>query len=202
MASRSCRSAVLALCVLAAGGARADDQADAKAHFEKATSAFALGRFDVAATEYEKAFELKSDPALLFNAAQSHRHAGNKQRALLLYQNYLRIFRKAPNRAEVSHQIAELKQAIDAEAAQPPPPPEKTAEPAPPAPAPVVEAPAPALSATASPPPRKPLVKRAWFWGVIAGSVLVVGGAVALGVVLGRPASDPTPTLGRVGVNN
>src|SRR4051794_29733188 len=100
-------SLTVALLLGVIGPVRADDASEARMHYERATSAFALGKFADAASEYEKAFELKSDRALLFNAAQSHRQAGDKQRALLLYQNYLRIFTKAPNRPEVQRQIAE-----------------------------------------------------------------------------------------------
>src|SRR6185312_16914961 len=67
-----------------AGGSDADE---ARAYHEKAKAAFALSHYAQAAEFFEKAFELKADPALLYNAAQSHRLAGNKQRALTLYQN-------------------------------------------------------------------------------------------------------------------
>ena len=54
---------------------------DARSYLDKATSAYGLGRYAVAAENFEKAYELKPDLALLYNAAQSHRLAGNKQRA-------------------------------------------------------------------------------------------------------------------------
>ena len=79
--SRLIRCVVISLVWLAAATAHAQS-GEARAHFDRATSAFALGRFDDAAHEYEKAFDLKPDPALLYNAAQAHRKAGNKHRAL------------------------------------------------------------------------------------------------------------------------
>jgi len=58
----------IVVCALApllwAGRARADDEADqARAYHEKAKAAFALSHYGQAAEFFEKAFELKSDPA-------------------------------------------------------------------------------------------------------------------------------------------
>src|SRR5882724_2233929 len=93
----------------AAGG----DPEEARAYFDKATASFALGRYAVAAESFEKAFEAKPDSALLYNAAQAHRLAGNKERALILYKNYLRIYPKAPKRAEVEARVDELAKGIE-----------------------------------------------------------------------------------------
>src|SRR5688572_9812303 len=88
----------------------------AKEHYENGIGAYALGRYEDAAQEYEKAFALKPDPALLYNAAQSHRLAGNKTRALLLYTNLLRLFSsRLQNKDEVQRHIAALKEAIESE---------------------------------------------------------------------------------------
>ena len=92
------------------GGSDADE---ARAYHEKAKAAFALSHYAQAAEFFEKAFELKSDPALLYNAAQSHRLAGNKQRALTLYQNYLRVYGRDDRRAQIEQRIDELKKSID-----------------------------------------------------------------------------------------
>jgi hypothetical protein len=91
---------------LRAEGAEGDD---GKAHLDKATTAFALAHYDVAADEFEKAFEAKPDPAILFKAAQAHDLAGHKPRALALYQSYLRTYEKAANRAEAQARTEELK---------------------------------------------------------------------------------------------
>ncbi|HZS40589.1 MAG TPA: tetratricopeptide repeat protein [Polyangia bacterium] len=106
---------IFAIVMTLGGRAAATDLEDAKAHYEKGVGYYALGKYAEAAGEYEKAFELKSDPALLYNAAQAHRLAGNKERALLLYQNYLRLFDKVQNRGEVQRHVAELKRAIETE---------------------------------------------------------------------------------------
>ncbi len=85
---------------------------EVRAYLDKATAAFALSRYAVAAENYEKAFELKPDPAVLYNAAQAHRLAGNKERALDLYQSYLRMY-GTEKRAEIENHVANLKEAIE-----------------------------------------------------------------------------------------
>src|SRR5689334_607812 len=98
----------------AASGARADDRAEARAHYDKATAAYALGRYADAASEFEQSFALKPDPALLYNAAQSYRLAGKKERALELYRNYRRVYgRRAEHAPDVDRHIVELEKAID-----------------------------------------------------------------------------------------
>ncbi len=184
--------------MVAAAPARADRLSDAREHFERANSAYALGRFAEAADEFEKAFDLKPDPALLYNAAQAHRVAGNKPRALLLYQNYLRVFGdRISNAAEVQRHIDELKLAIDTDEKTKTSPPTGTIHPeaATPSPAPVV---APAGVAIVEPPPapEKRHASRAWIWGVVAGAAVVVAAGVALGVVYGSTTRNPSPSMG------
>jgi len=102
------------------GGTDADE---ARAYHEKAKAAFALSHYGQAAEFFEKAFELKSDPALLYNAAQSHRLAGNKQRALTLYQNYLRVYGRDDRRGQIELRIEELKKSIEKDRTEVPVPP-------------------------------------------------------------------------------
>ena len=70
---------------------------DARRIYDEATAAFGLGRYAEAAEKYEAAFSLRPDPALLYNAAQSYRLAGNKARALELYRNYVRLYPEGTN---------------------------------------------------------------------------------------------------------
>ncbi|HXU74328.1 MAG TPA: hypothetical protein VN947_33765 [Polyangia bacterium] len=190
--------------MLVAAAARADEP-DAKTLFERGKTQFALGHFSEAADLFERAFEKKSDPAMLFNAAQAHRLAGNKKKALILYQNYSRLYGEQANNAEVERRIGELRLAIAAdEAAHPAPPPVPSPEPAPPpatqpqpAPAPPAVAAQPTVVAHEAPPHKR----RAWIWGVVAGGVVLVGGAVALGIVFGSKHEAPAVTLGTVTAN-
>jgi tetratricopeptide (TPR) repeat protein len=202
-------AAVVAIVCAITSMARADNAVDAKSHFDKGTTLFALGRYGEAAVEYEKAFELKSDPALLYNAAQAHRLADNKQRALLLYQSYLRLFGdRVNNRPEVERHIAKLKAAVESEREAVKSPPTTTTQSVTPpsttttttgegAAATNSGATSPALVETAKPRDDRPLIKKPWFWGVVAGGAAVVALGVGLGVGLGT-FRDPSPSLGKV----
>jgi tetratricopeptide (TPR) repeat protein len=182
--------------------------------YERATAAFALQNYEEAAALYEKAFGLRPDPALLYNAAQAHRMGGNKVRALKLYQSYLKLYPDhVANRVEVEKHIVHLKAAIasdEASASAPPTVPRpvspdpRSLEPTTPEPAPAPPiAVAPVTVAAAPAPADKPVWKKPWFWGVVAGAVVVVGVGVGLGVGLGTASSphDPSPTVGTLQAN-
>jgi tetratricopeptide (TPR) repeat protein len=130
---------------------------DARRIYDEATAAFGLGRYAEAAEKYEAAFSLRPDPALLYNAAQAYRLAGNHKRALELYRNYVRLYPEGMNAAEARSHVAALKKALDEEAAAAAAPP--AVAPAPPrafAPAPAAATPPPPMAppaATAMPPP-------------------------------------------------
>jgi tetratricopeptide (TPR) repeat protein len=194
---------------------------DADAYLQKAKTAFALGRHAEAAEAYEKAFEFKQDPAVLYNAAQAYRLAGNKEHALTLYENYLRVFGVKEKRAEVEAHIEALKKAIahDKEVANSPP---TGTEPVGGAPAGSVPAPAsaspirldppeaPAPPASAASPPvlvsqpsdapaekDRPVTKKPWFWAVVGGGIAA---AVVVGFLVARGGSkDPVPSIGITG---
>lgn len=105
-----------------AAPAHAEDKAAAKDHWERGTKFYDLGKYDDAIREFEAAYEAKSDPAFLYNLAQSHRLAGHNTEALRLYRNYLRYAPKAPNRADIEERIKELeKHAGDSPTTAPPP---------------------------------------------------------------------------------
>jgi tetratricopeptide (TPR) repeat protein len=180
------RMVVLAAVLALVGGvARAQgSDCSAKDHYDRATAAYGLGRFGDAALEFEKSYECKPQAALLWDAAQAHRQAGNRQRAIALLQNYLHVYGwQAENGTDVRHVIAELQAQPEAEKR--------------PAVAPAPSAPENALVA-AAPPPRKkkPVYKRAWFWGAVAGGAAIAAASIALGVVYGTTTRNPTATLG------
>jgi tetratricopeptide (TPR) repeat protein len=179
--------AALILVAVAGGPARAET-CDAKQHYDRATAAYGLSRFGDAAGEFEKAYECKPQAPLLFDAAQAHRQAGNRQRALALFENYLHVYgRQAVNGADVQRIVDQLRT--------------ETAPPVEPTPAPVPQAATTTTSegvvATApAPAERKPLYKRGWFWGAVAGGAVVVGGVIALSVVYGTSTKNPMPSVG------
>lgn len=206
---------IMFLASILAPGAFADSAGDAKAHYERAMADFAVGDFANAADEYQQAYRLKPDAALLYNAAQSYRLAGNNDKALILYKNYVMLYPNQPNVDQVRSQIEKLKQAVAAQeqAKSNPPtstvPVQPTPSPAPaPAPAPQtapqpqpqlqVQAAPDALTASAERP--RPLTKKPWFWATIGASVLVVAG-VTVGVVLGTQPHAPTATVAHVDGN-
>lgn len=170
------------------------DTETAKAQYKKGLSAYALGDYAEAAKAYEAAFNAEPDPALLYNAAQAHRLAGNKARALTLYRNYIKLFPAHANKSEAPRHVNNLQAAIESDRKAATAPPTEPVAPAnPPAPVTVVEPVKPPPVVTApptspqvtlvekSPPPKKKTP--AWVWGVVAGGVVVVG--VGLGVGLG-----------------
>ena len=193
--------------------AGAGDEAAARAAYEKGTAAYALGDFAEAARQYEAAFRLKLDPALLYNAAQAHRRANNRTRAIELYENLLRLFPNAPNRDVARQHRDELRKAAAAAPAAGVAPGAVTPAPAgisasTPAPGTLVPPPIPTFAPGSAAAPavvetssadagRRPLYRRPWFWGAIAGVVLV-GVATAVAVSAG---DDPaaSPSWGRVG---
>ena len=96
-----------------AGSATAVAADDAKAHYQKATAHFAVGEYHDAAIEYEEAFKLKQDPAILFNAAQSFRLAGDNQKALLLYNNIIKLYPSTQYAKDSKERIEKLAQSDD-----------------------------------------------------------------------------------------
>ena len=213
----------LTLLAISLGGrAFASPSGEARAYHEKAKSAFALEKYAQAAEYFERAFELKADPAILYNAALSHRLAGNKERALALYQNYLRVFGHVGKWSEVEARVSELKTALaEQEALAPPPaakpveaagqeanstpggaegsaqPPHDVRPPALPSAAPGGN-PAPVLvtkpSDDADQESEKPS-HGGWFWVGVGGAVAVAAGAVALAIVMSQP-KNPSGTWG------
>jgi len=187
------RAAIAILCLFTLQ-ASADTAGDAKSHYQRATSLFAVGDFGPAAIEYEAAYKLKPDPALLYNAAQSHRLAGNLERALVIYKNYINLYPKASNLSEVRAQITKLESAVAADESAKRSPPHSVvlqpsgreeAPPAAPAQAAPPPAPAPQTAQQNETPAKndKPVYKKWWLWTAVVGGVLVVG-AVATAVAV------------------
>ncbi|HSZ81565.1 MAG TPA: tetratricopeptide repeat protein [Polyangia bacterium] len=150
-------------CLFGSTVARADDAAAnaAREHYQKATSYYDLGKYAEAITEFEAAYEIKNDPALLYNLAQSNRLAGNPDQALHFYRTYLRYVPHPANRVEIDDRIKQLESLLQQKNAAQVTPPNQTIPPgattptAEPAPAPPPIAPLPP-SASAAPPPAPP----------------------------------------------
>src|SRR5580765_3342954 len=122
--------AIIGAALLQAGAAHAqgketsaDSKAAAKEHYTRGTSFYDLGRYDEAIKEFEAAYELKNDPAFLYNLAQSYRQAGNHEQALHFYKTYLRYLPKGANRTDIEEKIKVEEQAVAQKGTATTPPP-------------------------------------------------------------------------------
>jgi len=198
--------------------ARADDANDAKTHYQKATAHYAVGEYKEAAAEYEAAYKAKQDPALLYNAAQSHRLANDNQKALLLYKNIVKLYPTSHYAVESKDRIEKLEAAIATTQSPPnqpapvtlgaspagappavPPPatapvqplaqPATAATPVPAAPPPSASpGPAATVTTTAPPPSGEAPIYEKWWFWTAAG-VVVVGAVV--GIALASSSTTP-----------
>jgi hypothetical protein len=112
---------VLAALVLAIGlGATAPGYAQggtvatAKDHFDKGQGLYLRGMYDEAALEFISAFEAKSFPAFLFNAAVCYEKARNYERALEFFKRYLDGSPTATDRAAVTMRMVQLQRLVPA----------------------------------------------------------------------------------------
>ena len=197
------RGMIIVAVLVAATGARADDAPGAKAHYEEGTKLYDLGRYQEAAHEYEEAFRLHPDPALLFNIGQAYRQAGDDDAAVRAYRGFLRRFPDYDKRSEVEGYIQQLQQRIDdkkkqadelrqqkeKQAQQ-----EREREQREREQHERAQAAAPVAAPIAAAPPREhvPAYKKWWLWTSV-GVVVVGGGATALAIALTTPKNAPSP---------
>jgi tetratricopeptide (TPR) repeat protein len=110
---------VLAVAVsVAPGGAEAMQASPAQKqemmeHYERATRAYDIQKYQEAVEEYQKAYEIAGDPAMLYNVAQAYRLNGQLTEALHSYRRYLQRSPNARNREDVERKIADLEQTIE-----------------------------------------------------------------------------------------
>ncbi|MEO6953167.1 MAG: hypothetical protein ABI321_15305 [Polyangia bacterium] len=152
------------------------ERSDAREHAKKGNSLYSLGKYLDASVEFEAAYSARPDAGLLYNAAQSARLGGDLKRARTLYSTYVSFHPDGANLADAKGHLEKLDEQLAAEEAArraPKPEPEMVVTPAPEQPKPHND---------------RPYLKKWWFWTAIGGGVVVVGAAITLGVVLGRPA--------------
>jgi hypothetical protein len=157
-------------------------EAKSRIHFQRGMSAFELGKFKKALSEYYEAYALTPLPGFLFNIGQCHRNLGNYHKAIFTFRLFLKKVPETDKRDAVEALIRELEAKLQAEQAQPTKvpvyvPEEKIASlPAPPPPPP----PAPD-------PWYKSIHTKWWFWTGLA----VVATGVTLGAYYGSRSSLP-----------
>lgn len=161
-----------------AGVAHANDPATraAKRHFERGEKQFALGKFDEALDEYQKAYDAEPIPDFLFNIGQCHRNLGDYEAAIFSFKKYLKLAPDAENRDKVEEYISELEEEQQKGNSARLGLVKKTPE---------------------TPPPSgsTPVYKKWWFWtGLVA-----VGAAGGVGYyVATRPEGPPETNLGNI----
>jgi tetratricopeptide (TPR) repeat protein len=152
----------------------------AQGHFRRGEKLFALGRFDDALAEYQKAFEEYQLPEFLFNIGQCHRNLGAYDEAIFSFRKYLRLKPDAENREATEELIAEL----EAEKARNPSRPGKKR----------VE-PVPSGKDKDNVSAATPVYKKWWFW---TGVVVVAGAAVTAVVIANQEDGLPGSDLGNL----
>jgi hypothetical protein len=124
---------------------------DVRVHYERATRAYDLNKYQEAIDEYQKVYEIDGDPVMLYNIGQAYRLNDQPQESIHFYRRYLQRSPEARNREDVNRKIVNLEKLIEerrkAAAAVTPPPP------ATPAPETKVETPAPVLTPAPVAPP-------------------------------------------------
>ncbi|HEX3696817.1 MAG TPA: tetratricopeptide repeat protein [Polyangia bacterium] len=88
-------------------------KADMKLHYDKATRAYDVGKYQEAIEEYQKAYEIGGDAAMIYNIAQAYRLSDQLSEAIRFYRRYLQRSPSAPNREIVERRIAELEKVVD-----------------------------------------------------------------------------------------
>jgi hypothetical protein len=184
---------------------------DIHVHYQQATRAYDLGKYQEAVDEYQKVYEIDGDPVMLYNIAQAYRLNDQPQESIHFYRRYLQRSPEARNKEDVERKITAMEKLIEerrkAAAAVTPPPPKAVVPPPPvetnPEPPPVVTPPV----VVAPPPPRPPTppstTRRVIGWsmigaGVASGVVAVIEGVRAKnkGDELTQMSMVPTPPSG------
>jgi hypothetical protein len=89
-----------------------DAEQRSRAHFKIGRYHLELHQYDEAIREFEIGYRYKPLPLFLYNIAQVAALAGQREKALEYYERYLAASPKAPERAEVQKNIAQLKRAL------------------------------------------------------------------------------------------
>jgi tetratricopeptide (TPR) repeat protein len=191
---------VIAAAILATNTYADDATEKARQHYQRATSLYDVGRFADAASEYEAAYQIKNDPALLFNLGQAYRYAGEYNKAIFAYRGYLRRVPEAENRSEVEGYIAKAQQALQHQSEPSSVETKQQVSSEPTVSAAPLATSTSQLTATAAPPapPKTPAYKKWWVWTIVG----VVAAGAAAGVAVGVTStgkSSSTPLFPAVG---
>jgi len=90
-----------------------DQKQEILQHYERATRAYDIQKYSEAVEEYQKAYEIGGDPAMLYNVAQAFRLNDQVSEALHAYRRYLQRSPNARNRPDVERKIGELERTLE-----------------------------------------------------------------------------------------
>jgi tetratricopeptide (TPR) repeat protein len=169
---------IATILVAAGSAARADEPPSARPaarpFVDAGTAAYGAGDYEAAAREFEAAYQIDPQPAMLYAWAQSLRLAGRCPEAIAVYQRYLATDPNAAQTAAAQHGLSLCERPHPVEPSPEPEPAEPPAEP-PPETARSEPAPGPAVA---------PAQRRRWYADPLGGA-LVIGGAASLGAGVG-----------------
>lgn len=159
------------------------DSDEAREAYAAGSDAYALGNYEEAVAQFEKAYHLSKRPELLFNLGQAYTRwydldndVEHLHKARRLYENYvinigaaqLDEQAEAQARADAQRRIVEVDRLIAQHEGRD------------------------------GDKDDRPLVKKGWFWAAVVGGAVLVAGGVTAAVVLTRPPSFE-PELGTIG---
>jgi tetratricopeptide (TPR) repeat protein len=106
--------AVAMLCATAAAEPRGSARARAAARFKQGQEFFKAHDYEHAIVEYEAAYQLSSEPALIFNIALCHDRAERPAQALAAFQRYLELAPSGEVADEARADVARLTPIVEA----------------------------------------------------------------------------------------
>ena len=82
-------------------------------HYQQATRAYDLGKYQEAVDEYQKVYEIDGDPVMLYNIAQAYRLNDQPQESIHFYRRYLQRSPEARNKEDVERKITAMEKLIE-----------------------------------------------------------------------------------------
>jgi tetratricopeptide (TPR) repeat protein len=156
---------------------------EVKLHYQRATRAYDLQKYQEAIDEYQKAYEISGDPPMLYNIAQAYRLADQPAEAVRYYRRFLQRMPNARNRDDVERKIADQEKLAEERRKSEPAAPSQPTQTKPP---PIVEVkpPSPVAPSVTSPPVVSPVppAAEASHTGTVVGWCLIGAGLIVDGV--------------------
>jgi tetratricopeptide (TPR) repeat protein len=195
------------LVLACATAANADPKPTAKAtvkeHMERAAKAHKEGKFDVALTELEAAYELEPQPKLVYAIAQVYAKLDRCSEAITHYEQFIAETEDKSQHSIAKQAIAACKQKLEASAAAVDTKPETEPKPVEPTPPQPVDEPKPAPPPVKVEPQPAPIVTHSpWYTDMLGDALVIVGVAAGVGSVFtyqaaqsDLDAAESAPTL-------